>query len=162
MALNQDIAQDQHLYINAWEDTMLMIWREKIERMNIVRSGALHQSFTSSSTFAPESSEIKMKFLKYGIYQALGVGNGYAHDNGGDLHFLDKEYRQVHGLDKPKKVGPAWGGYVSSGLPRKKRDWFSKKLYSSHQVLKEAMAKITGEQAVQIICDALDDTRQTL
>lgn len=140
----------------------IRIWQEKIERMKIVRSGALHESFKDSITQTAEGTTISMKFHRYGIYQALGVGYGYRHDNGGDLPFLGKEYRAEHGLDKPRKVGPAWGGYKTSGKPRKKRDWYSKKLYMSTMAMVEDMARILGEEATSVICEQLIDTRAAL
>lgn len=160
--MNNKQLQDQKLYMAAWQKTMFVIWQEKIERLKVVRSGALHQSFNGNTDFASTVSTIKMKFLAYGLYQAAGVGNGYVHNNGGDLPFLGKEYRREHGLDKPRKVGPDWGGYISSGDPRQRRDWFNKRFYGSFMVLKEAMATITGEQGTQLICDAIDDSRNAL
>lgn len=153
---------DAQKYIDEWTRTQVKIWQEKIERMNIVRSGALHQSFKDSITQAGEGATITMRFHQYGIYQALGVGNGYRHDNGGDLPFLGRDYRKEHGLDKPRKVGPAWGGYKTSGKPRKARDWYSKKLYMSTMAMVEDMADIMGQQAATVICDQLTDTRSAL
>ena len=153
---------DVNAYIDEWTKMQLTIWKEKIERMGIVRTGALHQSFRDSIQRAAEGTTISMKFAQYGIYQALGVGNGYAHDNGGDLPFLAKDYRREHGLDKPRKVGPAWGGYTTSGKPRKARDWFSKKLYMSTMAMVEDLARITGEEAARVVCDQLSDTRSAL
>ena len=67
---------DADRYIDEWTRTQLLIWREKIERMKIVRSGALHQSFTDTIKHGSDGTTISMKFLQYGIYQALGVGRG--------------------------------------------------------------------------------------
>lgn len=153
---------DAQKYIDEWTRVQIRIWQEKIERMKIVRSGALHQSFRDSITHSGEGTTITMKFHQYGIYQALGVGNGYRHDNGGDLPFLGKDYREKHGLDKPRKVGPAWGGYETSGKPRKARDWYSKKLFMSTMAMVEDMARILGEGAASVICDQLTDTRAAL
>lgn len=153
---------DADRYIDEWTRTQLLIWREKIERMKIVRSGALHQSFTDTIKHGSDGTTISMKFLQYGIYQALGVGRGYAHDNGGDLPFLSKAYREEHKLNVPRKVGPAWGGYKTSGQPRKARDWYSKKLYMSTMAMVEDLARIYGDNASQVICDALTDTRAAL
>lgn len=153
---------DAQKYIDEWTRVQIQIWQEKIERMNIVRSGALHQSFSDVIARTADGTTITMKFLGYGIYQALGVGNSYRHDNGGDLPFLGKDYRREHGLDKPRKVGPAWGGYKTSGKPRKARDWYSKKLYMSTMSMVEDMARILGEQAATVVCDQLSDTRSAL
>lgn len=153
---------DAQKYIDEWTRVQIQIWQEKIERMNVVRSGALHQSFKDSVTQAGKGTTITMRFLQYGIYQALGVGNGYRHDNGGDLPFLGRDYRKEHGLDKPRKVGPAWGGYKTSGKPHKVRDWYSKKLFMSTMAMVEDMARILSDEAATVICDQLTDTRSAL
>lgn len=156
---------DVDRYIDEWTRVQLMIWQEKIERLRIVRSGALHQSFRSAITHASSGSgaaTIAMKFLQYGIYQALGTGRGYTRGNGGDLPFLGKVYRQEHKLDIPRKVGPAWGGYETSGKPRKARDWYSKKLYMSTMAMVEDLARILGEEAAHVISDNLTDIRSAL
>lgn len=153
---------DADKYIEAWTDTQLKIWREKLERTKIVRTGALHESLSDEIKKASTGTTITMRFLEYGIYQALGTGRGYQRGNGGDLPFLDKEYRAAHKLDKPRKVGPKWGGYKTSGKPRKPRDWISKKLYMSTMAMLEDMARIVGDAAVSVICDNLTDPRSAI
>lgn len=145
-----------------WMPTMIRIWQEKIERLRIIRSGRLHESFSSALKNEAEGQTITMKFARYGIYQALGTGRGYERGNGGDLEFLDKAYRQRHRLDEKRRVGPAWGGYVTSGQPRRPRDWYNKKLYMSVMALKEDLGRLTGEQAAMVICDALTDAGDAL
>lgn len=161
-----DRLEDADLYINEWARTQLIIWREKVERLGIVRTGALHQSFTDRINRAAKGeTTINFRFLSYGIYQALGVGYGYRdgeHGNYGDLEFLDEDYRSEHGLDRPRKVGPKWGGYKTSGKPRQRRDWYSKKLYMSAMALVEDLARILGEQSAHVVCDNLTDTRSAL
>ena len=76
----------------------------------------------------------------------MGVGNGYKRGNGGDLHFLDPEYRKKHKL----------------GKPRKRRNWYSPKLYSSVKVLQRAMAELDAHDAVNTVCDALDNARSAI
>ncbi len=158
------MTRDADLYVDEWTRTQLMIWREKIERMGIIRSGALHQSFKEAVARASsgELTTITLKFLRYGIYQAFGTGNGYTRGNPGDLPFLDKDYRREHGLDKPRKVGPAWGGYKTSGKPRRERDWFSKKLYMSTMAMVEDLSRILGEESAHVVCDQLADARSAL
>lgn len=158
MAQLNDIQQ----YANEWTRTMVLIWKEKIERLRIVRSGHLHESFSQKIAHSEAGTSISMKFAAYGIYQALGVGKGYARGNGGDLQFLDPSYREAHGLNKKRRVGRGAGGYLTSGRPRKRRDWIEKKYYMSRMALKEDVARITGEQAAMVVCNALTDIRQTL
>lgn len=153
--------KDVDRYVDEWTKTQLMIWREKIERMHIIRSGALHESFVRAVEDANNGDlkTITLKFLKYGLYQAYGVGRGYYRGNPGDLEFLDKDYRKKHGLDKPRKVGPKWGDYKTSGKPREERDWYSKKLYLSTRNMVEDLTRILGEEAVSVIKEGLEALR---
>lgn len=125
----------QEKYIEGWTETMITIWKEKIVRFGIVDSGYLVSNISGNSS---EDSAL-LKFMTYGIYQAYGVGNGYKHENGGNLKFLDPEYRKEHKL----------------GRRRKRRNWFSPRLYSSVQVLQHAMAELYSHNIVNTICEAL-------
>lgn len=132
----------QEEYIKGWTDTMVDIWKEKIIKYSIIDSGNLMSSVTGSSS----QDSALLKFVSYGIYQAYGVGNGYKHDNGGNLEFLDPEYRKKHKL----------------GKPRKRRNWYTPRLYSSVMVMQRAMAEIYSHDIVNTICDALTDGRAAL
>ena len=137
-----DEVKNQKEYIKAWTDMMIDIWKEKIIKYSIIDSGNLMSSVTGSST----QDSAFLKFVSYGIYQAYGVGNGYKHDNGGNLEFLDPEYRKKHKL----------------GKPRKRRNWYTPRLYSSVMVMQRAMAEIYSHDIVNTICDALTDYRAAL
>ncbi len=117
------VIEDRDKYLAGWTREMLIIWREKIERFGIIRSGALHSSLDSEIRGNAAGSVVEFAFIRYGVYQAYGVGFGYMRDNAGYLPFLDPEYRREHKLDIPRRVGPAWGGGLTSGNPRKRRDW---------------------------------------
>lgn len=157
-----DRLNDVNRYIDEWTRTQLLIWREKIERLKVIRSGALHQSFTDTIKHGSDGSTITMKFVRYGIYQALGVGNGYKHGNGGDLKILDKGYREEHHMNKPRRAGKKTDPYKTSGKPREPRDWYSKKLFMSTMAMVEDMARIYGDNASRVICEALTDTRAAI
>ena len=157
-----EIERQQQLWVDNWAKMMVQIWQDKLQYWNIRRTGALMQSFSESVTHDGLAASIVMRFLAYGIYQAYGVGYGYAHDNGGDLPFLGEAYRREHHLDVPHKVGPAWGGYYTSGEPREKRDWFNPKLFASLKNLKETMAHMVGEEAAAVICEALEDAGKAI
>lgn len=159
---SQEIERQQKLWVDNWAEMMVQIWRDKLEYWNIRRTGELMDSFTESVTHDGLAASIVMRFLDYGIYQAYGVGYGYGKDNGGDLPFLGAAYRKEHRLDVPRKVGPAWGGYYTSGEPRERRDWFNPKLYASLMRMKETMAHMVGEEAAAVICDALEDRRKAI
>lgn len=158
----QEIERQQQLWVDYWAKMMVQIWRDKLEYWAIKDTGALMKSFTESVTHDGLSANIVMRFLHYGIYQAYGVGKGYTHDNGGDLPFLGAAYRREHRLDVPRKVGPAWGDYYTSGEPRERRDWFNPKLYASLMRMKETMAHMVGEEAAAVMCEALEDARKAI
>lgn len=156
------IIQDTDAYIVEWAKMLTTMWREKIEMLGVVYTGQLHQSISDSIQQLNGGATITMKFKRYGIYQSLGVGNGYTRGNGGDLKILDNAYREEHGLNKKRKVGPKPGGYITSGKPRKRRDWISKKLWLSVMNLREDLARIVGEEAAMVVADALTDLRDGL
>ncbi|GEM_PF-1287268 len=159
--VNNQVSADIDLYVDEWTRVMLDIWKEKVERLRIIRSGAFHESFRSAIQDVEQGKTITMRFLSYGLFQAHGSGYGYSRDNGGDLPFLDKDYRHRHRLDVRRRVGPAWGGYLSSGKPRKRRDWFSKKLYMSVMAMKEDLARIGADNLSKVLCEALDNVEST-
>ena len=77
--------------------------------------------------------------------------------NNGDLKFLGDEYRRDNNLEKPKKVGPAWGGRIAGGEPKGCRDWFSKKYYSSVMKLNEHEASFYGDRYNGLMASALTE-----
>ncbi len=158
----QEIERQKHLWIDNWARMMIQIWQDKLQYWNINRTGALSQSFTENVAHEDIGAHITLRFLSYGIYQAFGVGNHYVHDNGGDLKFLDKAYRIEHRLNEPRRVGPAWGGYYTSGEPRQKRDWFSPKLFASLMRMKETIAHMVGEESAAVICEALENANRAV
>lgn len=161
----QEIERQQQLWVDNWAKMMVQIWRDKLEYFDIRRTGTLMGSFTESVTHDGLSANIVMRFLRYGVYQAYGTGRGYISrekGNTGDLQFLDPAYRREHRLDVPRKVGPKWGGYYTSGEPRERRDWFNPKLYASVMRMKETMAHMVGEDAAALICEALEDARKAV
>ena len=111
---------------------MIDIWQEKIAKHNIIRTGSLMSSFSGTST----ADSTLIKWAGYGIYQAFGTGRGYTRGNGGDLEFLDPEYRRENRLDRP-------------------RNWYSHKLYTSLAVFRRAMTDIYAHEALNTIVEEL-------
>jgi hypothetical protein len=143
--------EDFEKYQKAWEETMIKIWREKIERFKVIDTGALHERISGNvATLGSDSHTIIHKFLMYGIYQDCGTGNGYRRGNGGNLEFLDP-------LTRKNRRQKQKSGKVTSGEPRKERLWFSRAYWRSRQVLKEQMAYMYGEEFIGILAEALDD-----
>lgn len=154
-------------YEHGWADAMGDFWRERMERLRTIDTGALYRSIKAHIEQG-STTTIEHNFMMYGIYVAAGVGP--AHEwyrwtkgvkikriNGGDLNFLGAEYREEQGLDKPKKVGPAWGGRVAGGDPKGPRDWFCRKYYSSVMKLNEHEAAFYGERYQGLMASAITE-----
>lgn len=134
--------EDRRKYQEAWAEMMVTIWREKIERLHVINTYSLHQQIRDNVISSTDSvSTIQHKFLKYGIYQDMGVGNGYKKGNGGNLEILDPTYRAEHNL----------------GPMRKPREWFSRPYFASIMVLKEQMAYMYGEEFCGLLVDKIEE-----
>jgi hypothetical protein len=115
--LKPNITDAEHQkWLEGWSEFMVKMWRERMMQFAppVYDTGALSRSVQGVIHPGPVTS-IEHRFLEYGIYVARGVGNGYSHNNGGDLAFL-KDWK-------------------SNPHHRQKRDWFSKKyMYSLHRL----------------------------
>lgn len=115
--LKPDMTDAEHQkWLEGWSEFMVKMWRERMMQFAppVYDTGALSRSVQGVIHPGPVTS-IEHRFLEYGIYVARGVGNGYRHNNGGDLAFL-KDWK-------------------SNPHHRQKRDWFSKKyMYSLHRL----------------------------
>ena len=151
-----------------WTENMVKYWQERIDKMKISDTGQLRSSIMGMIHQGP-STTIEHSFLVYGIYVSNGVGREFGSNwgsrggegtwNAGQLPFLlpcGEAYRAKHGLDKPKKVGPAWGGRVAGGHPREKRDWFFRKYAASRHVLNEMEAAAYGQAYQGMLTQAID------
>ena len=128
-----------------WMEMMITIWREQITRLGIVDTMKLYNDITGSLSHG-EQVTIAHEFMKYGIYVAAGVGNGYNKGNGGDLDILDPSLRKAARLDKPRSRGPRWSTkHMTTGKPREKRDWFARKYLRSIYVLGDVERGLYGE-----------------
>jgi hypothetical protein len=113
-----------------WAAMMVDIWKEKIERLKAIRTGALYRSFGYTITGTVGSTRtIAHRFLEYGIYVERGTGREITKGNGGDLGFTPN---------------------------RKRKPWFSKRYYGSIMKLNEHEAKLMGEAYRGMMTDALN------
>lgn len=140
-----DISEvDKHLdnWDKGWADQMVRIWREKINQLRVVDTGALRESIDREITGSGGDKAIVHTFLEYGLYQDMGVGSGYkkSYQSGGiGLAFLDAEYREQHKL----------------GEPRKPRRWFSKKYYASVKVMAEVRTEMLAQDSAMLVANVL-------
>lgn len=153
MANDKLYTQEQlRQFERGWCNFMVDIWHDRQMQLHVKDTGALIGSVRGSV----DDRVISHTFLEYGIYVAAGVGNFYSHGNGGDLEFLDRQYREEHGLNQPRKRGPKWGGGYTSGKPRQRRDWFSAKYLYSMRRLNEKEAAFYGEAYQGMLSTAMD------
>lgn len=167
-------------YLQEWTDNMVTYWQERINKLRVVDTGKLYSSIEARLLLDGAKAAIRHSFPAYGKYADDGTGReftntGYVDSmgryfassrggegtwNSGQLPFLlpgGEEYRREHGLDKPKKVGPAWGGRVAGGHPREKKPWFFSKYYASRMVLNELEQQYYGNEYLGMMTTAIDE-----
>lgn len=154
-----DAIEARRKFVEAWNKTMIDIWRERIVALGVKDTGALWRSPLALAVRADGrfyDITLSQNFLEYGLWQDLGVGREVPHGNPSDIKCLDPLYREEHKLNKPRKRGKKWGGGMTSGNPRERRRWFSIKYYSSVLNLRDFMAESLGDEFKAMLCEALD------
>ena len=97
----QNNTADLKTYSKAWYDKMVTIWRDRIDAMDILDTGALRGSVAGKGFSMDEmGGQMAFQFLQYGIFVDLGTGKGYKRGNGGDLKFLAKITAKSINLEK--------------------------------------------------------------
>ena len=171
--------EDRERHLQAWKDNMVVYWKERIDKLRVIKSGNLRSRIEGELLLRGAEATITHSFPAYGKYVDDGTGRefsdeGYVDSLGrtyessrgkgtwqsGQLPFLlpgGEDYREEHGLNKPKKVGPAWGGEKAGGHPRKAKPWFWRKYYASRMVLGELEQEFFGNQYQGMLTAALDE-----
>lgn len=157
-----------------WTKMMVTIWQEKLQLLGVHDTDALRNSIEAKALLEGAKKSIEHSFLAYGKYVDDGTGReftntGYTDSLGrhyassrqadGTLPFLlpgGEQYREEHGLNRPKKVGPAWGGRVAGGHPRKAQEWFYRKYYASRMVLNDLEREYYGNQYLGMLTTGVD------
>lgn len=155
---------DMRAYEREWTKMMITIWREQILLLGIVDTMHLYRDIQGAIS-GNDQITIAHTFMEYGIYQADGVGNGYKKGakNGGDLMILNKSVRKKEKLDKPRPRGPKGSTkHMSSGKPRKKRDWFARKYLRSIYVLGCVERDLYGEAYLGTLSNVVRDMFATI
>lgn len=123
--------QERQKYVQAFNSTMIKIWREQIALLGVVDTGALYRSTVAVSMTADRkftSVSLAQKFNLYGIYADYGVGSNTPRGNPGDL-----------GRDNK----------------RKRRRWFSRKYFASVMNIREFFADNLGKDLADTVSNAL-------
>lgn len=157
-----------------WSKMMVTIWQEQQQLLRVEDSGALRSSIEARAILDGTKKTIEHSFYQYGKHVDDGTGReftntGYTDSLGrhysssrqadGTLPFLTpggEEYRAEHGLDKPKRVGPAWKGRIAGGHDRKPKEWFYRKYYASRMVLNETERDFYGNAYLGMMSTGLD------
>lgn len=133
---NDDNALEQRRkYVQAFNATMIQIWKERIQLLGVIDTGQLLSSLNGLQVV--ENSEgkfldfsLSQQFLEYGIWQDYGTGREVSVNNDGDI-----------GRDKVRKA----------------KKWFNPKYFSSFLNLRDFISDNIGQEALNIISNALDD-----
>lgn len=132
--LSEQQAQDQRQrYVEAWNKTMVEIWKDNILKLDVFDTGALYNSTIEMPIQADGrffQISLSHEFLEYGLWQDYGTGREVARGNSGDI-----------GRDKV----------------RERRRWFSGKYYSSCLNLRDFMADNVGQEFCGIFTELLSD-----
>ena len=130
---NMASPEDRKKYLEAWSNMMIDIWKEKVERLQVWDTWNLHRSIMNSPIILGGNNLdyacIMHSFVEYGVYQDMGVGNGFRRGNSGDLGFTPT---------------------------RQPRPWLSPKFFSSVMNLKDHVAEMYGEEFCGIMMNVLE------
>lgn len=139
----QQLKDQRKHYVEAFNDTMINIWAEKIQKFDIIDTGTLLRSLSGLHTVILKSDyssfEISEEFVEYGLYQDRGTGKETWKGNPGDI----------------SRKFDAAGNKLRVDKIREKRPWFSKKYFASVMNLKDFMADNLGKSFGAIISNEL-------
>ncbi len=124
--------QEREKYINAFNDTMVKIWKEQIILLGVIDTGQLLESpigIRCDKNDRITAITLSQSFLEYGLWQNYGTGRETPRGNSGD---------------------------IGHAKVRQKRPWMSRKFFSSFMNLKDFMAESLGREFVGMVSDALD------
>ena len=123
--------QERQKYVQAFNATMIKIWREQIALLGVIDTGALYRSTLAVRMNADgkyTSITLEQSFNLYGLFVDYATGSNTPRDNPGDL-----------GRDNA----------------RKRRRWFSRKYYASVMNIRDFYADNLGRDLADTISNAL-------
>ena len=131
-SVNMDKALiERQKYVNAFNSTMIKIWKEQITLLNVIDTGALYRSVVALGTHADGkyySVTLSQSFNLYGIYVDRGTGRNTPLGNGGD---------------------------IGRANTRRRKQWFSRKHYASVMNIREFYADNLGKESANVVSNAL-------
>ena len=131
---SQSALKERERYVKAFNAMMVRIWREQINLLDVIDTGALYRStvavrMTADGKFTQIT--LAQSFNAYGIFVDYGTGSNTPRGNSGDLG----------------------AGFVNR---RKRRRWFSRKYFASVMNIQEFYADNLGRQFCNAVSNALN------
>lgn len=123
--------QERQKYVQAFNATMIKIWREQIALLGVIDTGALYRSTLAVRMNADgkyTSITLEQSFNLYGLFVDYATGSNTPRDNPGDL-----------GRDNA----------------RQRRRWFSRKYYASVMNIRDFYADNLGRDLADTVSNAL-------
>lgn len=128
---NDKALQERQKYVQAFNTTMLKIWREQIILLGAIDTGALYRSVVAVGMKADgkyTSVSLSQKFNLYGLYVDYGTGSNTPRGNPGD---------------------------IGRANARKRKRWFSRKYFASVMNIREFFADNLGKDLADTVSNAL-------
>ncbi|MDE6272907.1 MAG: hypothetical protein K2M31_07865 [Muribaculaceae bacterium] len=123
--------EERKAYVEAFNSTMIKIWKERIAMLNVIDTGRLLRSVVAVSMTADAkytSVSLSQSFRAYGLFVDYGVGSNTPRGNSGDLGHDNK---------------------------RRRKRWFSRKYYASVMNIREFYADNLGKNLADTVSNAL-------
>lgn len=128
---NDKAMLERQKYVQAFNTTMLKIWREQIILLGAIDTGALYRSVVAVGMKADgkfTSVSLSQKFNLYGLYVDYGTGSNTPRGNPGD---------------------------IGRANARKRKRWFSRKYFASVMNIREFFADNLGKDLADTVSNAL-------
>lgn len=128
---NDKAMLERQKYVQAFNSTMLKIWREQIILLGAIDTGALYRSVLAVGMRADgkyTSISLSQKFNLYGLYVDYGTGSNTPRGNPGD---------------------------IGKANARKRKRWFSRKYFASVMNIREFFADNLGKDLANTVSNAL-------
>ncbi len=124
--------EERQKYVLAFNRTMIKIWKEQINLLGVIDTGALYRSTMAVGLKADGkfvSITLSQSFRTYGLFQDYGTGRETPRGNSGD---------------------------IGRSKVRQRRRWFSRKYFASVMNIQEFFADNVGRDFCSAISNAIN------
>lgn len=127
--------QERYEYVNAFNRTMVEIWKEQIVKLGVIDSGNLYGSVRLTHSAHDEKIteiDVSWELAEYGVYQDRGTGRETPKGNPGD---------------------------IGRAKVRERRPWLGRKFYASFCNIRDFFAENLGKEFCAAIPRILESHR---